>query len=367
MSTQAPFIDNDILDTPAQEWSESTTAAVQKEADLAQQRPTIEPAVSTPGPKMPGHYGRDVDPVVDTPPAESSGGLLETAKQYIPQAVASYFPGAQSKPQTSLPSQEIEGNILSSVGVGSLPGRASEISVAKLPDERAAESQSSPPTTSYLTPATNPDTSRDETQSSPVSMSELTGRSTSTEMSSIPGTSSASYSATTTESDLSTPPPTPLPNVDAAPMAETVSHREATGLPSPHTPPDHKSKSSFEKVNGRKETHLTTPSVNPDGRTYATAREESSAPLPSDNKVAPMLPHSPSYTSSPHQASPAPLTTQTTETSSWSNGSGSSGTGSVGRKSTFMDKVKGEVKVLSGKLSHNEERIEEGKKLMGKA
>ncbi len=95
MSTQPPFIGNDILDTPAQEWSEHTTAAVQKEADLAQQRPTFQPAVSTPGPKMPGYYGRDVDPVVDTkertPPAEASGGLLETAKQYIPQAVASYF------------------------------------------------------------------------------------------------------------------------------------------------------------------------------------------------------------------------------------------------------------------------------------
>ncbi len=74
-------------------------------------------------------------------------------------------------------------------------------------------------------------------------------------------------------------------------MTEAVSHREATGLPSP--PPENKSKSSFERVNGRKETHLVsdshpddlqTPSVNPDGRTYhlsAAAREESSAPLPS--------------------------------------------------------------------------------------
>ncbi len=74
-------------------------------------------------------------------------------------------------------------------------------------------------------------------------------------------------------------------------------------------------------------------------------------------------PDSPTYTSSPHQGTP-PLNTQT---SSWSAGSGNSSMGSVGRKSTFMDKVKGEVKVLSGKLSHNEERIEEGKKLMGKA
>jgi len=36
------------------------------------------------------------------------------------------------------------------------------------------------------------------------------------------------------------------------------------------------------------------------------------------------------------------------------------------RKLGFMDKVKGEIKILSGKMSHNESKIEEGRKMMGK-
>ena len=36
-------------------------------------------------------------------------------------------------------------------------------------------------------------------------------------------------------------------------------------------------------------------------------------------------------------------------------------------RSKFMDKIKGEVKVISGKLAHNEEKVEEGRRLMGKA
>lgn len=37
------------------------------------------------------------------------------------------------------------------------------------------------------------------------------------------------------------------------------------------------------------------------------------------------------------------------------------------RRSKFMDKIKGEMKMISGKLAHNEEKIEEGRRLMGKA
>ncbi|KAH6893999.1 hypothetical protein BKA70DRAFT_796810 [Coprinopsis sp. MPI-PUGE-AT-0042] len=36
------------------------------------------------------------------------------------------------------------------------------------------------------------------------------------------------------------------------------------------------------------------------------------------------------------------------------------------KKPGFMSKLKGEVKVISGKLGHNEAKIEEGRKLMGK-
>lgn len=44
----------------------------------------------------------------------------------------------------------------------------------------------------------------------------------------------------------------------------------------------------------------------------------------------------------------------------------SASTGGTPKKAKFMDKVKGEVKVIGGKITHNEEKIEEGKRMMGK-
>lgn len=37
------------------------------------------------------------------------------------------------------------------------------------------------------------------------------------------------------------------------------------------------------------------------------------------------------------------------------------------RKISFLDKIRGEMKVLSGKLGNNQDKIMEGKKMMGKA
>ena len=36
------------------------------------------------------------------------------------------------------------------------------------------------------------------------------------------------------------------------------------------------------------------------------------------------------------------------------------------KKPGFMDKLKGEVKVISGKLSHKESMVEEGRRMMGR-
>jgi hypothetical protein len=56
-------------------------------------------------------------------------------------------------------------------------------------------------------------------------------------------------------------------------------------------------------------------------------------------------------------------------------GAGSGGLAGAGRaaeiagvqkKSGFIHKVKGEMKILSGKMSHNETKVEEGRKMMGK-
>ena len=38
----------------------------------------------------------------------------------------------------------------------------------------------------------------------------------------------------------------------------------------------------------------------------------------------------------------------------------------VRKKPGFMDKLRGEVKVISGKLSHKESRVEEGRRMMGR-
>lgn len=50
-----------------------------------------------------------------------------------------------------------------------------------------------------------------------------------------------------------------------------------------------------------------------------------------------------------------------------SNGASAKNTTSSPSKSKFLDKIKGEVKVISGKLGKNEEKIEQGKRLLGKA
>ena len=41
-------------------------------------------------------------------------------------------------------------------------------------------------------------------------------------------------------------------------------------------------------------------------------------------------------------------------------------TGSAGHKVGFLDRIKGEAKVISGKLGRNERKVEEGRHLMGK-
>lgn len=38
----------------------------------------------------------------------------------------------------------------------------------------------------------------------------------------------------------------------------------------------------------------------------------------------------------------------------------------VRKKPGFMDKLKGEMKVISGKLSHKESKVEEGRRMMGR-
>ncbi|KAG6825688.1 hypothetical protein H0H92_002829 [Tricholoma furcatifolium] len=64
-------------------------------------------------------------------------GLVGSMKPYLPESVAAYLP--REKEHSVYPSKETPGG--SMVGVGSLPGNYSEASVAKLPEERQMEAR----------------------------------------------------------------------------------------------------------------------------------------------------------------------------------------------------------------------------------
>ncbi|KAG9217644.1 hypothetical protein CCMSSC00406_0003667 [Pleurotus cornucopiae] len=189
-----PTIDAAALpDTPAHEWAEGTSFALQSKLDDQSPQPihslntgattssspigvggsrvSAPPLTSkastssTPGHEFPGAYPRDnsttpgiatsaVGTAKDTayqiyesakqyiPAQEDIQQTLEnastTAKQYLPASVGAYLP--DGKQAISLPSQEVYGNMgTSSDGVGALPGTLSEVSVAKLPEERRLE------------------------------------------------------------------------------------------------------------------------------------------------------------------------------------------------------------------------------------
>ncbi|KAF7421203.1 hypothetical protein PC9H_011723 [Pleurotus ostreatus] len=189
-----PTIDAAALpDTPAHEWAEGTSSALQSKLDDQSPQPihslntdatmssspigvggarvSAPPLTSkastssTPGNEFPGAYPRDnsttpgmatsaASTAKDTayqiyesakqyiPAQEDIQQTLEnastTAKQYLPASVGAYLP--DGKQAISLPSQEVYGNMgTSSDGVGALPGTLSEVSVAKLPEERRLE------------------------------------------------------------------------------------------------------------------------------------------------------------------------------------------------------------------------------------
>ncbi len=72
-----------VLDaqTPSHEWADKTTSALGSQKPLT---PALPSAVSTPGHDFPGAYpGGAEEKVVEGAPS-GGGGILETAKQYIP-------------------------------------------------------------------------------------------------------------------------------------------------------------------------------------------------------------------------------------------------------------------------------------------
>lgn len=101
---------------------------------------------------------------------------------------------------------------------------------------------------------------------------------------------------------------------------------------------------------------------------------------PAKNDIPPPTTHHPALSSQPITPSDASHMDHKRGGSTSSNTSGSSRDASKSRmksgsgsstgspqKSKFIDRIKGEVKVISGKLAHNEGKVEEGRRLLGKA
>ncbi|KAK0479879.1 hypothetical protein EDD18DRAFT_1206674 [Armillaria luteobubalina] len=336
-----------ILDTQtsSQEWADETKSALGSQKPLT---PALPSAASTPGHDFPGAYpgGSEEKAVEGT--ASGGGGILETAKQYIPgqedvgkalsnatetakqylpQAVVSYFP--DSKSSESNPAAE---------GV--------DKEVPAVPDEEydkeTKETSTEPATnTSMLTPATNPALQlpkRSDSEAPSISeLSTVTQPGSGSQMGTPPIVTPTANTKTMGVGDLPGPPSEE--NVAMLPEERNKELRKTAGedIGLPASPP------------GIIPVHTTPPTHEQDkfdtllDRSSPTGLHKEPTPLPpitNDN-----------------------LDVTETRRSTSSNGSNN---GNAGKKPKFMDKVKGEVKVLSGKLGNNESKIEEGRRLMGK-
>ncbi|KAL1744808.1 hypothetical protein HDZ31DRAFT_63787 [Schizophyllum fasciatum] len=395
-----PLIDSKSLSTDsAQDWAASTQDALahSKEAvdtNMDQERPFAAPSTaSTPG--IPGAYPRGYS----TENASAAGvgltagasNLLQTAKDYlpqIPQSVASYFQGTtngQTEHTTAagMPSQEAADESLGkTAGVGALPGAPTEAAVAQLPDERWTEGVGA---------IAAPDMK-------PVATSDANGSA----KAALPGKEpvDAKISAPVPQgSSTGIPAPTGVGDLPGSRSEEAVAvlpdekkdqSANSQGLPS------HTSKDVVEEKHkaGNSQTLLTPsahdaankdagqPTANTAARTHPLAGEGAEwHGVPLDEKNQRRLDQDPEtldrgeLAAHPEQNN-AVFATHRNEESSDVTGRGSShkktsssvsmnSSGSP-RKSRFLDKIKGEAKIISGKLGHNEEKVAEGKRLLGK-
>ncbi|KAL0059963.1 hypothetical protein AAF712_013259 [Marasmius tenuissimus] len=444
-SIVAPKLDEGTLPaTPAHEWANETSSELQNTSTVAAadsvNRPPMVQAVSTPGVEVPGSYPRGADSTAAA--TQPSGGILdmakqylpaqedvqgvlknatETAKTYLPQSVAAYLPGGAEK-VTSLPSQEGSQKPLEhSDGVGSLPGNASEASVAKLPEEREQEHKAATAVTvpdtnkplpdtveplpkveavSQLTPATNgamketvssasieaqiaetpivtpgPQTPHVVAASGPGGVGDLPGAKSEAKVALLPderkeseptNTAKVSVSITSLVLDGIRARVQPMRSA-GEPMVNLTPHTHHLAAEGTYWKGTALGVDSGSRVDA---SHLDTADVKdgPPGATFAAPRTAQHT----DSTVAVSGHSEPDTLSSPKGSkfSETPSIKNNDLTSTTSAGSdGTEGSRSVGgtpRKAKLMDKIKGEVKVITGKLGGKEDKVEEGRRLMGK-
>ncbi|KAL1755122.1 hypothetical protein FB107DRAFT_275102 [Schizophyllum commune] len=400
-----PLIDPKSLSTDsAQDWAASTQNALaeSKEAvstNMEQERNFAAPSTaSTPG--IPGAYPRSYS----TENASGMGagltagatGLLQTAKEYlpqIPQSVASYFQGVpnghtEHTTAADMPSQETADESLGkTAGAGALPGPPTEAAVAQLPDERWTEGVGA-----IAAPDMKPAATSDENGSVKAV---LTGKEDADTKGPVPVPQGSS-------TGIGAPAPAgvgDLPGSRSEAAVAVLPDERNSQHPEPEDRSSHRSTNNVEEEKGTRQNYRSRTSLSPSAHDAASKDADQPAakvaarthPLagegaewhgvPLDEKSQQRLDRDPEsldrgeLVAHPEKNN-AVFSAHHNEESSSSTGRGSghkktgssvsmSSSGSP-RKSRFLDKIKGEAKIISGKLGHNEEKVAAGKRLAGK-
>ncbi|KAG6917701.1 hypothetical protein DXG01_001473 [Tephrocybe rancida] len=325
---------------------------------------------------------RKVDPAAKLASNTStSPTMLQSAKGYLPDSVAAYLPGGVPA-GSPLPSKEKPGG--SAGGVGSLPGNYSEVSVAKLPEERRLESLPShedavPGKSGGVGPLPGPPyESRvallPEERIHPqydTGVAAVGGAEASAEAGGLGamsgGTGSHMHQPEGDGQKFSpgggdTNVPEHGPGTGAGPGigAGVGAGVGAAGIAAAA----HQHGSSDQSANaarGGGTQHLdirNDPGYHPASLHPLDEKFKSTTPTANPSAQQHVAP----------QAAPTDaIDPKTADRHSTSGSDGRSSLSSGERhKVGFMDKVKGEAKVISGKLGHNEKKIEEGRQMMGK-
>ncbi|GAW08259.1 hypothetical protein LENED_010311 [Lentinula edodes] len=333
-----------------------------------------------------------------------------TASQYLPSNVVEYFPGgslivaastAERDAQgISLPSTEHSVDpIPSSQGVGSLPGPSSEVGVARLPlererssndseeskiDEKGIESRNSLANASMVaqdgSSAPTPTTLRTPVQA-PVQYDSNSSHFTENLNQEVPDTQTSS---TAIDADIPVPnvPPIatipPIPNVSTPSTVPVDSMSSiAVSSPSQNSPRVAKSSQMSFASPHSPQNDSTIANVGHDKLTSGTPE----IPSPHHDVATPsaaIQAHANHAKEISEPSSAFSTSTPSSTDSSFNKGAvhgkeSSNGAESVNstpsntplkKKTTLLSKLKGEAKIISGKLGGKEEKVEEGRRLI---
>ncbi|KAH7911464.1 hypothetical protein BJ138DRAFT_1006528 [Hygrophoropsis aurantiaca] len=371
-------------------------------------KPALNTNVSTPGHEFPGSYPRETEAPSNHTNGDSKNGpmgasVVHAAKQYIPDQVergieytghtaAAYLPIPQAikdtvvsywckRPEgegevvaaaTSLPSKELTGQqpLEHTSGVGALPGNASESGVALLPDERVQQSQ----------PLMQSLPSKELAGQQPFEHTSGVGA--------LPGTASESGVALLPDERVQQSQPI-QPSV-----ANTDSHtkpKTENGASTSHSESQYDQSKVGEALRlaagagaagaavgglAAKSNNTTEPDPARKDRNASAPKQAAAAHTPSkstsksvpdkDTDYHPAKLHPPpagtgvgesAQSDSPHASSSSPSEAQRASPTSAST------TGSP-KKVGFMTKVKGEAKIIAGKMSGNDSKVEQGKRVL---